>query len=236
MSIGNSKLGSTKGLKDIVQHRGLVVPQLGAPGVAAHEVKKRTGFKVRYGPVRAEDLPEFMENRKTNADMRRVNFTIYDRLVLIPVELVGYSIPTAIIAVLLFFLADITASLALVTSVLSGIVLFSLLMPWIPTGQFSTKGYILGGMVALPFVLVALLAHPENSALLSVVYALCAALVLPSVTAFISLNFTGATTFTSKTGVKKEIFTYGPYMAWSVAGGTLVLVVFRSLEFFGVML
>ncbi len=40
-------------LAEVVHHRKLILPQLGAPGVAAHEVKKRTGFWVEYGPVRA---------------------------------------------------------------------------------------------------------------------------------------------------------------------------------------
>ncbi|HSV42795.1 MAG TPA: carbon monoxide dehydrogenase, partial [Methanomassiliicoccales archaeon] len=48
-----SKVQSTN-LGDIVTNRTLILPQLGAPGVSAHEVKKRTGFQVEYGPVRAE--------------------------------------------------------------------------------------------------------------------------------------------------------------------------------------
>ena len=38
-------------LAEVVSHRQLVVPQLGAPGVAAHQVKNRCGFRVIYGPV-----------------------------------------------------------------------------------------------------------------------------------------------------------------------------------------
>jgi CO dehydrogenase/acetyl-CoA synthase gamma subunit (corrinoid Fe-S protein) len=43
-----------------VSHRTVVVPQLGAPGVAAHDVLRRTGFTVVYGPVYARDLPAFL--------------------------------------------------------------------------------------------------------------------------------------------------------------------------------
>ena len=32
----------------------LILPQLGTAGVATHEVKKRSGFKVEYGPVQAD--------------------------------------------------------------------------------------------------------------------------------------------------------------------------------------
>jgi hypothetical protein len=35
---------TASGLKDIVKHRELILPQLGAPGVAAHLVRKQSGF------------------------------------------------------------------------------------------------------------------------------------------------------------------------------------------------
>ena len=46
-------------LDEVVNHRRLRVPQLGAPGLAAFEIKKHAGFKVVYGPVMMEDLPAF---------------------------------------------------------------------------------------------------------------------------------------------------------------------------------
>ncbi len=74
-------------LAEVVTHRTLVVPQLGAAGVAAHEVKKRSGFRVVYGPVRAEDLPAFLAAGMTaTPSMRQVQFPLRDRLVLAPVE------------------------------------------------------------------------------------------------------------------------------------------------------
>jgi hypothetical protein len=47
-------------LSEIVTHRRVIVPQLGAPGVSAHQVKAQSGFRVVYGPVRAEDIKEFL--------------------------------------------------------------------------------------------------------------------------------------------------------------------------------
>lgn len=46
-------------LSQVVTGRTLILPQLAAPGVAAHEVLQRSGFKVVYGPVRAADLRSF---------------------------------------------------------------------------------------------------------------------------------------------------------------------------------
>jgi hypothetical protein len=76
-------------LEEVVDHRKLVVPQLGATGVAAHEVRKRSGFSVVYGPVRASDIKRFLAaGMKTTPEMRQVTFGTVDRLVLAPVELV----------------------------------------------------------------------------------------------------------------------------------------------------
>ena len=42
------------GLKDVVKHRDLILPQLGAPGVSAHLVRKAVGLQ---GPLRADSRP-----------------------------------------------------------------------------------------------------------------------------------------------------------------------------------
>ena len=60
----------------------MILPILGAPGVAAHEVKKRSGFWVEYGPVRAADLPEYLKTHTASPEMRKVAFPLRDRLVL----------------------------------------------------------------------------------------------------------------------------------------------------------
>ncbi|MRR35042.1 acetyl-CoA synthase subunit gamma, partial [bacterium] len=70
-------------LAAVVEHRILILPILGAPGVAAHQVARRTGFRVRYATIRAADLPEFLDNGMvTTPVMRQLTFTTYERLVL----------------------------------------------------------------------------------------------------------------------------------------------------------
>ena len=76
-------------LSSLMKNRTLILPQLGAPGVAAHIVTAQTGFKVVYGPIRAADLPKFLANGlKTDPAMRNVTFTLKERLAVVPVELV----------------------------------------------------------------------------------------------------------------------------------------------------
>jgi hypothetical protein len=212
-------------LGEVVQHRKLILPQLGAPGVAAHEVKKRTSFGVEYGPVRADDLPEYLKTHKATSEMRRVEFPLRDRLVLIPVDIVQTFLPTLLAAVVLYFLGGWVSSLAAVAAVFAGIVLFPILLPWLPTHNFSSKGFLLGGLVTLPFAASAFLRHPDWTWYRQLGQALEFLLAMPAVTAFLALNFTGSTTFTSRSGVKREMFAYIPAMAWTFGIGILLVVV-----------
>lgn len=228
------------GLEDIVTHRTLILPQLGAPGVSAHEVKQLSGFKVEYGPVLASDLPEYLETRKATAEMRRVRFPLRDRLVLIPVDLVQVLLPTIIAAIILFFIGGSILSAAAVAAVLTGVVLFPILLPWIPIRDFSMQGLILGGVVALPFVTAFLFAAttlgnttPDAAWWFGIGKALGLLLSIPPVTAYLSLNFTGSTTFTSRTSVEREISTYIPIMAWMFGIGFILTITLSLLQTLG---
>jgi hypothetical protein len=201
-------------LHGVVNHRILILPQLGAPGVAAHEVKRRAHFKVEYGPVRAEDLPEYLKTRKATPDMRRVRFTLKDRITLIPVELVAVLLPLLLLLLI--------GARGPVFAILAGTVIFPILLPWIPTHDFSTKGFILGGILAIPFMISSFLGNPDSDIWLRSAWALMYALLLPPITAYLTLNFTGSTTFTSRSGVRREIARYIPVMAWMFGAGVLL--------------
>jgi len=220
----------TTRLKEVVTHRRLILPQLGAPGVAAHEVKKRSGFWVEYGPVRAADLPEYLKTHTATPEMRKVRFTLEDRMVLITVDVVQSFLPLLAAAIILYFLGGWTSSLAAIACVLAGNVLFPILLPWIPTHNFSTKGFLLGLIVALPFVLSVLLRHPDWNWWRQAGQALGYLLAMPAVTAFVALNFTGSTTFTSRSGVRREIFAYIPAIAWTFGIGALFAIVFSFVH------
>jgi hypothetical protein len=212
-------------LGEVVSHRKLILPQLGAPGVAAHEVKKLTGFWVEYGPVRAVDLPEYLKTHTATPEMRRVEFPLRDRALLVPVDVVQTFLPTLLAALILFFLGGWVSSLAAVTAVFSGIVLFPILLPWLPTHNFSTKGFFLGALAALPFAVSPFLRHPGWVWWHQVGQALEFLLAMPAVTAFLALNFTGSSTFTSRSGVKREMFAFIPGMAWTFGTGILLAIV-----------
>jgi hypothetical protein len=217
-------------LAEVVRHRTLILPQLGAPGVAAHEVQKGCGFRVIYGPVRASDLPSFLAAGMQAAPaMRRVTFTTTERLVLTPVEITSMLKPIAWGIVLLLLLGGIgpgrfslaaaltrggTAIAAGLAGVLSGTVLVPTLLPWLPGRMFAVKGAIVGLLVAGSGLAIggAHCGRLNSAALL---------LALPAVAAWCAMHFTGSTTFTSPSGVEKEMRRTIPFQAAALlAGGT----------------
>jgi hypothetical protein len=224
----------TSGLAGVVSHRKIIVPQLGAPGVSWPEVLRRSGFSVEYGPVQAADLPEYLKTRTATPSMREVRFPLRDRLVLIPVELVHAVLPMVVAAAVLYVLAGPVAALSAVAAVLAGTVLFPALLPFIPTRDFSTKGFILGTVVAIPFTasFVIISSLPVWADIVAAVVPL---LIMPAVTAYLALNFTGSTTFTSRTGVKKEIFRYVPVMALMAGSGTALGILLGISRLAGVI-
>ena len=225
-----NRIAVTK-LENVVSHRKLILPQLGASGVNAFEVQKRSGFKVEYGPVRARDIPEFLRNGKMTPEMRLVRFDLIDRLVLIPVEITSIALPLVVAAVVFAVLGGVFSAAAAVVAVLSGVALFPMLLPWLPTKDFSSKGFILGALTALPFAATTFLNHQGSMLWLRLSYALTFMLLMPPVTAYLALNFTGSTPFTSRSGVKREIFRYIPIMSVSLVAGTILFIALTVIKY-----
>jgi hypothetical protein len=224
------RIGIT-GLARVVSHRRLILPQLSAPGVSWAEVLRRSGFLVEYGPVRARELPDYLREHRATPAMRRVEFPLRDRLVLIPVELVT-AFPFMIIPAFgLWILGFSFIALGLVLAVLAGTVLFPVLLPYLPTKDLSTKGLILGFLVMIPPAIQGAGAF----GLIGLATAAATLLVFPPITAYLALNFTGSTPFTSRTGVKKEIFRYVPVMAVMAASGAILAIAAGALRILGVI-
>lgn len=220
-------------LDKFVSHNIVIVPQLGAPGISAHVVTKFSGFKVVYGPVRAEDLKEFLKlNMKASKDMRTVKFTAYDRLVLTPVELVNTLKHSLMIFGVLFLLNligigpfGIVDFYAYMGAVIIGCILTPVLLPWIPGRAFAWKGWVLGFLWA---IVVNVLNGWNGWTIVpqySVLRALSYLFIFPSVSAFLAMNFTGASTFTSFSGVLKEMRKAVPAMVISVVFGIVLILV-----------
>lgn len=204
-------------LGEVVSHRTLILPQLGAPGVSAHEVMRRTGFKVEYGPVRAQDIPEYLGLGRATEGMRTVRFPTRDRAVLIPVEIKNLFWLAVLLPIALFLLGGWLPALVALTAIIGGIALFPLAMPYLPSKDFTSKGLVLGLVLSLPFVAHALIAITNT--LEGMTLGAAAALVITPSVAYMALNFTGCSTTASRTGVRREIFRYiPPLVAMLVVG------------------
>lgn len=201
-------------LDKIVSHRELILPQLSATGVSAIDVKKGSGFKVVWGPIRANEIKSFLDaGMKADESMRRVTFTISERLALVPVELSFLIKPTLFILLGFFLLSGIgteifsvkdawgrglMAALAYAAGIFSGAVFVPTVLPWLPGKAFSIKGAITG-IIAASFVIITLkdVANPwELTALF---------LFTTAVSSYLGMNFTGSTPYTSPSGVEKEM-------------------------------
>ena len=239
---GKGTFGSEQLIKQVkdsrlglyVDHKRLIVPQLGASGIAAHQVKQETGFSVRFGPVRATDIKKYVASgyKKNPAD-RTVEFKLKDRFILTPVELVNslkYLFPVIAVFMLLSGLnpegysfgliwnQGSRAALYLLAAYLSGAFLAPVLLPFLPFRQFGGKGLVTGLLV---FGIIILLS-PAN---LPPVPMIGWFLISGAVSSFLTMNFTGASTYTSLSGVRKEMRVFVPIqILFAVAGFTFFLI------------
>lgn len=203
-------------LSEVVSHRRIIVPQLGAPGVASHEVRRHSSFQVIYGPVRARDIPQFLrDGMKASEEMRRVRFNIGDRLVLVPLELLMWGRYAFLIALILFFLTGLSRTgyvfpgtagghqvLLFLLAFIAGGVAVPVLLPWLPGQAFSWKGMTIGLIMAGVLIVVGSIPFTGTGGQLEAVAWI---LLMPAIGSFMAMNFTGATTYTSLSGVKKEM-------------------------------
>jgi len=123
-----------------------------------------------------------------------------------------------------FFFGGLVPALAVLAALVSAGVLFPILLPWLPSHNFSSKGFFLGFLTALPFAVSVFIQHDDWIWYHQVGQALSFLLAMPAVVAYIALNFTGATTFTSKTGVRREMYAYLPAMAWTFGAGIVLTI------------
>jgi len=231
----------SSGLEQIVSHRELILPQLSGPGVAAHLVKKLSGFKVIYGPILAADLPAFLDHGlKATPEMRRKTFTTWERMVLIPMELIE-ALKAGLIIVLIFFLLaflgnsggvwtnslqhGLLAAMAILAAILAGAVLSPLLLPWLPGRAFSLKGFSLGTLAVAMLLVFVWNGWVKWVGRLEI---LAWVLLIPAASAYLAMNFTGASTYTSLSGVRKE-------MRWAlplqIGAGTVGMILWLGSNF-----
>lgn len=223
-------------LDKIVKSNKIILPQLGASSMEAYLLRKYTKFSIIYGPVRSKDVMNFIENHyQASEAMRRVSFNTTERLILTPIEFV-LNTKYVIFAFLFFLILNILKgtdnsiqtsifnTLPLVVANILVSIAFPLLIPILPFTSFALNGALIGIILAgfidynFKFFL-----YPLNLSCKSGIFILL--VVFVSYTAF---NFTGSTTFTSFSGVKKEARTLVPLIL-------IFLVIGLVLYFIGII-
>jgi hypothetical protein len=227
------------GLGKIVSHRQLILPQLAAPGVAAHALTKATGFKVVYGPIKSQDIPAFIANGyKATPAMRRVTFDLWERIVLTPVELLMTSKYFPIL-VIMFFLINLIKngglsltqvltvtgfnSLAYLIAILIGCFIVPVMLPVIPFRSFAAKGALAGIIWSLTVIILGDYFMFSSS----LIIVLANSLLLTAIISFLALNFTGSTPYTSFSGTQKETLKAVPIQLIAALTGIVLLIVGR---------
>jgi hypothetical protein len=225
-------------LDKIVSHKRIILPQLGAVGVAAHKIKEETGFNVHYGPVRASDIKKFIsDGYRADREMRKVTFNFIDRLKLIPNDFMYgkfYLIGAFALVFLISFISRghvvnnmVESGLGAILNVFiaysSGIIITPLSLPYLPGRQFSLKGFIAGLIVA--FILF-LCSRTGNNIYEKIAWFT----IIPVISSFMAMNFTGSSTFTSLSGVKKEMKVAVPLQIIFSVVGIILLIISKLLN------
>ncbi len=204
-------------LDKIVKHRTLIIPQLAAPSVAAHKLKKMCGFKGVFGPLRIEDLPEFInKGMQAGPGMREVVFPLNQRLEVALVEVYGarkflfWAFVVCLILAALgpggfsfsgVLLSGLSAFTVVMIGFLTGTFIVPALLPWIPFRSFAAKGIAAGMSVGaiLTLVLAGSLAEGFAAMAGSAAFA-----------SWFAMHYTGSTPFTSLSGVDQEMRLFMP--------------------------
>jgi len=229
-------------LDAVVSHKRIILPQLGAVGVNASVVQKKTGFRVSFGPVDAKDIPAYIRaGYKKTKEMSTITFSMLDRLILTPLELnpaIKKHFPWLALGILLVFGLQPSGILfreawfnGLPFLVLSLITIFAgalvtpVLLPYVPFRSFAIKGWIVGALSIFIATRYSELSHVQDSVLLIAAY-----LLFPALSSYIALQFTGATTFTGISGVKKELKIGIPFYIGAASLSLILLIVFKLKE------
>jgi hypothetical protein len=127
------------------------------------------------------------------------------------------------------------AAFMITTIVLAGSTIFPILLPFLPTRDFTSKGLILGAIVSTPFMAREYLVRAGEPLWVILVLTIVPALLISPWVGFLALNFTGSTTFTSRTGVRREIFRYIPMIAVTFVLGLVLVIGFEAAGYQGML-
>jgi hypothetical protein len=110
-------------------------------------------------------------------------------------------------------------------AVFAGAFVTPALLPWVPFRSFAVKGWLVGMAAVLCAALFFEPAPLRDTMLRAAAYAF-----FPALSSYIALQFTGSTTFTGMSGVKKELKIGIPLYGAAVAASLVLVIVYKLKE------
>ena len=140
----------TSGIEDQVDHRNVVLPPLGAPGIQARTVMQESGWTIKWGPVRIYDIPAYLENNQRRSKaMKRVTYNWRERLD----TAAGPLFPFFLLGAIGFLIFGPHLFLNYLTVATLTFTLFMLICPWLPGNSGLSKIIVLEILLILILVI-----------------------------------------------------------------------------------
>ncbi|MFX1452838.1 MAG: HgcAB-like fusion protein, partial [Promethearchaeota archaeon] len=160
---GNFNAGSVitaikiSSLEKYVNHRQIILPQLGASGIDIKRIKKITGWQCVWGPVQMEDIPQFLANlpksiHNKTEKQRSIQFNTKFRLEMGSAMVGFFLLILGIPLFLIFYFLDIWIwTLPILVSIIFYIYFIFLFWPIIPS-HWGTRKVIFGSIFILVLI------------------------------------------------------------------------------------
>lgn len=146
-------------IEELVVHKNLILPQLSAGGVNHQELKSKLGWKGKFGPIYARDIPKYLETGKKTEAQRTVTFALKERIEMAIQQsfflskffffwifLVGIAGKFILPTVSLFNTAILLFPLLWIVYIV-----FAFIFPFFPTESFLKRGILYGVLLIIPF-------------------------------------------------------------------------------------
>lgn len=198
------------------------------------KTKPLPGYSIIFGPVLAVDIKTFVSNGyRATQEMRKVQFRLRDRIKLIPVDFVNGKFYLLTSLAIIFICSGLgswgisvcetldhgyRAAFNIFLAYCAGIVFTPLLLPYLPGHSFAFKGFVSGLILSM----ILLLTDMIGSTFLAIISWV---LIISSISSFLAMNFTGSSTFTSLSGVKKEMKIAIPLQITFSALGLVIFII-----------
>jgi ubiquinone/menaquinone biosynthesis C-methylase UbiE len=216
-------------INELVKHRKIILPQLAAGGINHREVKKVTGWKARFGPVYAEDIPTYLRTGKKTEKQRTVSFRLRERLEMAFQQ----SFFLSKFFFLWVFLASLLGRMILPTFEIFEItilllpilwlsyLLFALSFPLFPTRSFLKRSIMYGLFLAVLLATLSQVVHDGNLFSISQWFVIGFAMGH-----FLGMDYSGATPISKPTDIDNEYSTMIILLGISL----IIFLVLTSLE------